>query len=263
VSRTGAIGPRALVGVLREVRGAKGAAAPLVVGGARELVGLLARELAAGGESGAVIEYRAGSGSPPTPAAALIWLGEADREALRAYSEAGVPIVGVTDGASLPYVLDTELVTLERGASLPVDEISKLLAGVLGADGVHLAARLPVLRGAVIDELIGSCARRNSVIAAAVFVPGADLPVLALNELRLVLRVALANGDAVGVARAPEVVGVLLAGFGARRIARALCGSLPLAGFALKGAVAYGATVAIGEAARTRFSLERSVRPGT
>jgi uncharacterized protein (DUF697 family) len=255
VNRTGALGPRALLGVLREVRGAKGVAAPLVVGGARELVGLLARELAADGESAAVVEYRAGNGPPPTPAAAVIWLGAADWEVLRAYSEAGVPIVGITDGASLPYVLDTELVTLKRGATLPLDEICVLLARVLGADGVRLAARLPVLRGAVIDELIGACARRNSLIAAAVFVPGADLPVLALNELRPVLRVALANGDAVGFERAPEVVGVLLAGFGARRIARSLCGSVPLAGFALKGAVAYGATVAIGEAARTRFSL--------
>ena len=76
---------------------------------------------------------------------------------------------------------------------------------------------------------------------------------LTVNELRLVLRVAVASGDALGFDRAFEVIGVLLAGFGSRRIARGLCASIPIAGFALKGAVAYGATRAIGEAARTRF----------
>lgn len=253
MSRAGAMGPRALLGVLREVGGGSGKSEPLVVAGARELVGLLAAELAQDGEPGAVVEYRAGGGPAPTAAAAVIWLGTADWEVLRAFSEAGVPIVGVTDGASLPYVLDTEIVTLKAGMRLPVDEIIATLARVLGADGAYLAARLPVLRDGVIEELIASSARRNGLIAAAVFVPGADLPVLTVNELRLVLRVAVASGDALGFDRAFEVIGVLLAGFGSRRIARGLCASIPIAGFALKGAVAYGATRAIGEAARTRF----------
>ncbi len=245
----GFLGPRSLLGVVREVRGRAGARGPLVVGGARELVPLLAREFRSGGDVAAVVEH-----GPFEGAAALVWLGDGDEDVLRRASRAGLAIVGVTDGASLPYVLDSNLVRLPPGQGLPLEAISEALAHALGPDGVSLAARLPLLRPALVDALIDSCARRNGLIAAAVFVPGADLPVLTLNELRLVLRVALAHGEEIGLRRLPEVVGVVGAGYGARRLARGLVGSLPVAGFALKGAVAFGATRAIGEAARTRFA---------
>ena len=53
-----------------------------------------------------------------------------------------------------------------------------------------LAARLPALRRGVADALIARVARQNAAIAAAVFIPGVDFPVLTLNQLRLVLRIA-------------------------------------------------------------------------
>ena len=102
--------------------------------------------------------------------------------------------------------------------------------------------------------MIEACARRNALVAAAVFVPGADFPVLTLNELRLVLRVALASGGAAGLRQAPELLAVVGAGLGSRRLARGLAELVPARGFALKGAIAYGATRAVGEAARARFA---------
>jgi len=254
------LGLRSLLGLAREARAGGGETRPLVVGGARELAALLAKELRAGGEAGAVAEH-----DPVEGAVALVWIGPAGEEPLRRAARSGVPIVGVTDGSSLPYVLDTDLVRLAPGRGLPVEEITHALARALGARGVGLAARLPGLRDAVVAELVESCARRNGLIAAAVFVPGADLPILMLNELRMVIRVALANGDEVGLGRVPELVGVLGAGFGSRRVVRALDGLVPFAGFALKGAVGYAATKAIGEAARVRFGSVAglSVRPGT
>jgi uncharacterized protein (DUF697 family) len=256
----GSLGPRAVLGVVREARAGSGELKPLVVGGARELVPLLARELRAGGEPGAVREQ-----GPLEGAAALVWIGPPDEDALRRAARAGTPIVGLSEGESLPYVLDSDLVRLAPGRGLPLEELAAALARALGAHGAGLAARLPVLRGAVVEELISACARRNGLIAAAVFVPGADLPVLTLNELRLVLRLAVAHGEEIGPGRIPELLGVLGAGFGSRRLARSLCASVPVAGFALKGAVAYSATRAIGEAARKRFAtIDRvSVRQGT
>lgn len=242
------LGPRALLGLLREARAGTGDRRPLVVAGSRELVGLLARELRAGGEAGAVLEQ-----GPVEGAAALVWIGPPGEESLHAASEAGIAIVGVTDGASLPYVLDTDLVVLAPGRPLPVSEIARTLARLLGHDGVGLAARLPALRGAVLDELIQTAARRNGLIAAAVWVPGADFPVLTLNQLRLVIRIALASGRELGLRRLPELAGVLGAGLGSRALARRAYALVPVAGFACKAAVAYGATRAIGEAARSRF----------
>ena len=237
----------ALLRVVKDVRRGAGGERPLAVAGARELVPLLAKELRAGGDAGAVVEQARGS------AAALVWIGPADEEALRAASRAGTPIVAVSEGESLPYVLDTNLVRLPPGTGLPVAEIAAALARVLGAEGAGLAARLPVLRGAVIDELIEACARQNGLIGAAVFVPGVDMPILTINEVRLVTRIALANGRELDSGLWPELLAVVGAGFGLRRIAAELLDLLPLAGWMVKGGVAFSGTKAIGEAARQRF----------
>jgi uncharacterized protein (DUF697 family) len=249
------LGPLAFAKLLREV---KADPRPLSVAGARELVPLLVRDLRADGDAAAVVE-----GFTET-AAALVWVGRADEEALRRGSRARIPIVGVTDEQTLPYVLDTELVRVPPGHGFPVDEIARALARKLGNDGTSLAGRLPALRGAVCDELIGSAAKRNGFIAAAVFIPGVDMPVLTLNQARLVLRIAQAYGQTVDQQRLPELLGVLGAGFGLRAVARELLDAVPVAGWALKGGVAYAGTRAIGEAAVRYFEArEGSVRSRT
>jgi uncharacterized protein (DUF697 family) len=245
------IAPRALLGALREVRGGT-ERRPIAIGGASELVPLLARELREGGEQAAVREWSDTGAS--SAAAVLVWIGKADEDALRAASLAHVPIVGLTDGESLPYVLDTDLVVVRPGQGLPVLEIVRAIASALGARGAGLAARLPVLRDAVVDELIRSCARKNAVIAAAVFVPGVDMPVLTLNQVRLVLRIGQAYGREIDQSRLPELLGVVGAGLGFRTIARELLDFVPFAGWAAKGAVAYAGTKALGEAARRYFA---------
>ena len=239
--------PRALFGALREVRGGT-ERRPIAIGGARELAPLLARKLREGGDASAVREGASAG------AAVLVWIGKADEDALRAASLAHVPIVGVTSGESLPYVLDTDLVVVRPGEGLPVTAVARAIAVALGDRGAELAARLPVLRDAVVDELIRSCARKNTVIAAAVWMPGVDMPVLTLNQARLVLRIGQAYGREVDQSRLPELLGVVGAGFGLRTVARELLDFVPFAGWAAKGAVAYAGTWAIGEAARRYFA---------
>jgi len=248
-------GPLALLSVAREVRAGAGDRRPIAVAGARELVPLLARELREGGDASAVRER-----GSPDGAAVVVWLGKPDEDALRAASLAHVPIVGVTEGESLPYVLDTDLVVVRPGEGLPVDEIARKIAASLGETGTNLAARLPVVREAVVDELIRLSARKNALVAAAVFVPGVDLPVLTLNQARLVLRIALAYGQEIDRSRLPELLSVVGTGFGLRALARELLDFVPVAGWAAKGAVAYAGTRALGEAARRYF---RSVRSGS
>ncbi len=246
------LGPLAVLSVLREVRRGAGDSRPLAVAGARELVPVLARALREGGDAAAVVEGRVEN------AAALVWVGEPDEEQLREADRRGIPIVAVTESASVPYVLATDLVRVPPGQGFPIGEIAEALARRLGEDGTGLAARLPVLRRAVCDVLIASFSKRNGLVAAAVFVPGVDLPVLTLNQIRLVLRIALAYGEELDRRRATELLGVVGAGFGFRAVARELLDVVPVAGWALKGAIAYGGTRSIGEAAVRYFeALER------
>jgi uncharacterized protein (DUF697 family) len=102
--------------------------------------------------------------------------------------------------------------------------------------------------------MIATSARRNGLIAAAVFVPGVDMPVLTLNELRLVARIALAYGQELDAARGIELLGVIGTGFGLRAIARELLDTVPVAGWAIKGSIAFAGTRAVGEAAVRHFA---------
>jgi uncharacterized protein (DUF697 family) len=250
------LGPLSFFSLVRELRRGAGDPRPLAVAGARELVPLLARELREGGESTAVVEHRVDH------AAVLIWVGAPDEGELHAASRAGVPIVAVTDAETMPYVLATDLVRVPPGRGFPIEEIAAAVARRLGEDGTSLAARLPVLREAVCDELIRSFSKRNALVSAAVFIPGVDMPVLTLNQARLVLRIALAHGQEIDNKRAVELLGVVGAGLGFRAVARELLDFVPVAGWAIKGAIAYAGTKAVGEAA-VRYFQERSVRSGS
>ncbi|MDX6486025.1 MAG: hypothetical protein QOF43_1178 [Gaiellaceae bacterium] len=232
---------------------------PLVVGGARELAGVLRRELGRDARPGAIR-----AGDDPKGGAILVYVlggkpsGD-DEQALKRARRARVPIVAVVTGSaaedlSIPYVLATDVVRVGAGTGFPLAEIARTIAGRLGEDAAPLAARVPLLRRAVANQLVAAFARKNGIIGAAVFIPGADLPVIALNELRLLLRLEQAYGLEIGPQeRLPEIVATLGAGFGLRALARQLLDLVPVAGWAVKGGVAYAGTRALGEAAIRRL----------
>jgi hypothetical protein len=224
---------------------------PVAVAGSTELVPLLAKELREGGDPSAVVE-----GAPPGHAAALVWIGPPDLEALRAASRNETPIVALTDGPSIPYVLDTNIVRVTPGRGLPVAETIAVLARVLGPTGPGVAARLPVLREAVVNHLVTQGSLRNGLIGAATFAGGPDLPALTLNQLYLTIRIATAAGrDPQVEALLPELAVVTASAFAWRRLAREL-DRLPLPRFAVRGAVALGGTYAVASVLR-----RLSVRP--
>jgi uncharacterized protein (DUF697 family) len=170
-----------------------------------------------------------------------------------------VPIVAVVAGSasddiSIPYVLATDIVWVGPGEGFPLEANAKAIASRLGEEAAPLAARVPLLRRAVAQQLVAAFARKNGIVGAAVFVPGADLPLLALNELRLLLRLEQAYGLEIDPReRLPEIAATLGVGFGMRALARELLDLVPVAGWAVKGAVAYAGTRALGEAAIRRL----------
>jgi uncharacterized protein (DUF697 family) len=254
------LAPLAVYRLLREVRAADDAA-PLVVGGARELATVLRRELGRDAAAGAIVEALSRDAS----AAVHVLAGapsEDDERTFRAASRARVPVVCVladpaADGR-VPYVLATDVIRVPPGSGFPLDEIAAAVAHRLGDEAPALAARVPLLRPAVCHELIARASRQNAIVGAAVFVPGADLPVLTLNQLRLVLRIAAAYGEEIDATRWPEILGVIAGGLGFRALARQALGLVPVAGWAVKGGIAYAGTRAVGEAAVGYFEARRS-----
>lgn len=242
----------ALRKLMKELRAAGKDRKPVALGGAGEIARTLERELTRGGDPSAV---RVGA---PQGAAVYVHIATGDDEgALRAARRARVPIVAVAfDDEPLPYVLATDIVRVGPGERLPVDRIAAALAVRLGEAGAPLAGRLPVLRGAVCDRIVASFARKNGIVGVAVFVPGADLPVLALNQVRMLLLLDQAYGLELDPReRLPEVLAVVGAGLGLRAVARELLDVVPVAGWAVKGGVAYAGTRTLGEAAIRRLEL--------
>jgi len=256
--------PGAVLGVAKETQPGPGHDRHLAVDGI--LADVLRKELARGGRDSAV---RLGG---PAGAAAYIrvvgeQVSEEDEAAITRARRARVPIVVVagTD-RRIPHVLATDVVRLAPGTGFPVDEIAAAVARRLGEDATGLAARLPVLRGPVCDYLIGTFARKNTFAGVAVFITGTDMPLLTLNQVRLVLRIAAAHGEHSGSDRLPEVLGTVAAGFGFRGLARRALEVLPVPSWVVKGAVAYGGTRTVGEAAVLRFGAvgsggEEATRP--
>ena len=248
------LNPMTVWGLVRELKTAAQETRPLVVAG--PLAEQLAKELSRGAAPGAVrVEARSGD------AACLIRVlagapTEEDERELKAAKRAKVPVVVVQTGTEdfdVPYVLATDVVKCRPGEGFPVEEIAAAVAARLGEAGTGLAARTPVLREPLCRELIESFSRRNGILAVAIFVPGADFPVLTLNQIRLVLRIGAAYGVEIDQQRLPEVLATVAAGFGFRAVARQLLGAIPFAGWAVKGGIAYAGTRSLGEAAMRYF----------
>jgi uncharacterized protein (DUF697 family) len=248
----------AVIGLVRELSASRDPG-HLSISGPAALTEMLRRDLGRDGDPGAV---RVGTHHG---AAVLIHVlagspSDEDLAALKAAHKARVPIVAVLAGPSLddrvPYVFATDVVRTQAGAGFDVAEIARVVAAKLVEEGTRLAARLPVLRDAVVDILVERFSRVNGTVGALVFVPGADMPMITLNQIRLVLRIAHAHGIGVGQERAPEVLAVLGSGFALRTLARQAVGLVPFAGWAVKAGVAYGGTRAIGEAAKQYYEAQ-------
>ena len=234
--------------LVKELQAAGRDRRPLVVGGASELAFALERELLRGADPSAV---RVGS---PEGGAVYVHIGD-DEAPLRAARKARVPVVAVAfDGAEPSCVHATDVVRVGAGEPLPVERIAEAVAARLGEAGAPLAARLPALRRAVSGRIVASAARKNGLVAAAVFLPGADLPVLTANQVRMLLLLDQAYGLELDPReRLPEVLATVGAGLGLRTLARELLDLVPVAGWTLKGGVAYAGTRALGETAVRRL----------
>jgi uncharacterized protein (DUF697 family) len=252
------LSPETVWAALKTARSAGADAGWIAIGGARELAEVLARELGRGAAPGAVQVTAAVDGATVLVYVLARAAGEEDKRVFKAAHRTRVPVIAVLADPSLEarlaFVLATDIVRVQTGAAFPLEEIARLIAHKLDDQAAYLAARVPVLRRPVCEALISSYSKRAAVIGAAVFLPGADMPALTLNQIRLVLVIAAAHGVEVDRERLPEVLAVVGSGFALRTAARQVLGAVPVAGWLVKGAVAYAGTRAVGEAAWRYFA---------
>lgn len=146
-----------------------------------------------------------------------------------------VAIVSAKSGEGILNELAPKIVDLHKGSDLA------------------LAKKFPALREAVAQKIIRKTAYQNGFIGAMVFLPGADTPILTLNQVRMVMELASLYGENIGFERAKEILVILGSGLLFRTLARNVVSFVPLLGWGVKGGIAYSGTVAIGKAAVKYF----------
>ena len=94
---------------------------------------------------------------------------------------------------------------------------------------------------------------QNAGVGVVVFIPGADMPIMTLNQAKMLLQIAAAYGQPLSAERIKELAAVVGGAFLFRNIARTAVGVVPVLGWAIKGAVGFAGTEAMGHAAIEYF----------
>jgi uncharacterized protein (DUF697 family) len=176
----------------------------------------------------------------------------------------GVPAVAVTtDAAQLMQVaeannqeIDPSSIVSTKAELAGADACDDLFRNLgswvvrkLPEERLSLARALPFIREPLVQETIQATAVQNAAISVAFFLPGADLPLLTVNQIKLFLQIAALYGVEIDNSRLKEIAVLVVSGFGMRALARKLVGLVPVFGWAMRGLVGYTGTLAVGKAA--------------
>lgn len=133
------------------------------------------------------------------------------------------------------------------------DEIGARIARIDAEKRLAFSIAYPFVRRPLALEAVRATSIQNAGIGVVVFIPGADMPIMTANQCKMVLQIAAAYGQPLTVDRVKELAGVLAGAFVCRGIARNVAGVVPAIGWAVKGAVGFAGTQAIGHAAVEYF----------
>ena len=124
--------------------------------------------------------------------------------------------------------------------------LAQWLLSVLPEKKLTLCNAFPFVRGVAARSEVSSCAVQNSAIGLVHLIPGADLPLMTVNQVKMLLRIASMYGHELDFLQAVQVVGVGAFAFVSRSGARSALRALP--GFAqlIRASVALGSTCVIG-----------------
>lgn len=115
------------------------------------------------------------------------------------------------------------------------------------------ALAFPFVRRPLSLDAVRATSIQNAGVGVVVFIPGADMPIMTLNQAKMLLQIAAAYGQPLSAERIKELAAVVGGAFLFRNIARSAAGVVPVLGWAVKGAVGFAGTEAMGRAAIEYF----------
>lgn len=238
-------------------------AATLVLAGNAELVALAQAKFSAGGTVPATWVGALSEVARVAPAAdeiLLVLIEPADEPQVRAELEAASPKGGVVlavkqtvSGARLGHPFERCIRVDFADDTAGWRLISTACAELAGEHVAGLGRRYPAVRAAAAQRIITRTAGQNALVGVLFIVPGADMPAMTLNQLKMVLYISGLYGAEIGPDRALEILAVVAAGFGYRGLARKIARHVPGFGWIYRAIIGYLGTVAVGMAAVKYF----------
>ncbi len=155
--------------------------------------------------------------------------------------------------ADVPEGLDADCPMNEENTRLMSVRMGKWVIATCKDKALPLSLAFPFVRRPYANEIVNVTSVQNAGIGAVLFIPGADMPIMTLNQAKMLLQIAAAYGQPMTFERAKELAAVVAGGFSCRSLARQVVGILPAGGWVAKGVIGYTGTLAMGKAAIEYF----------
>ena len=148
---------------------------------------------------------------------------------------------------SLPDLLD------EQHVRAFDNRMGEWIIAACSSKRLSFALAFPFVARPLSLEAVNATSVQNAGIGAVVLLPGADMPIMTLNQAKMLLQIAAAYGQPMTIDRVKELIALVGGAFACRAAARNIAGLVPGLGWAVKGAIGYSGTLAMGRAAIEYF----------
>ncbi|MCL1797072.1 MAG: hypothetical protein FWG24_01930 [Eggerthellaceae bacterium] len=148
----------------------------------------------------------------------------------------------------------------EENVSSLIRKMGEWIIATCPEKKLAFAMAFPFVRRTLSLEAVKATALQNAGVGLVLFIPGADMPVMTLNQAKMLLQIAAAYGQPMSAERAKELAVVVGGGFVFRSVARQVMSFVPALGWAVKAGIGYSGTFAMGKAAIEYFEGGGNIR---
>lgn len=183
--------------------------------------------------------------------------GIAPEDAVAHGESHGEAVAGLPEGsaseANDAEALDAAPVLTPEAAAALDKRMGEWIIAACADKKLAFALAFPFVRKPLSLDAINATAIQNAGVGLVPLIPGADMPIMTLNQIKMLFQIATAYGEPLDMGRAKEVAAVVGGAFICRNIARSAAGLVPVIGGVIRGGVGYAGTVAMGRAAIEYF----------
>lgn len=165
-----------------------------------------------------------------------------------------------SDKASVSDNVQEPIILNEETSALLDIRMGKWIITTCKSSKLAFALAFPFIRRPLSIDAIEATSIQNAAIGFAPIIPGADMPLMTLNQVKMLLQIAIAYGEPLTTERIKELAALLGGAYFCRQAVRSITKVVPFAGWIVSGIVGYTATSAFGYAAIEYFEAGGDIK---